>query len=73
MLGLIGGPLIIISGIAVLYDLIEAGGSVQALIPIPEFFLGVVARCLPRRQGFRPSPILEDPPRVIRDPSVGVS
>ncbi len=38
MLGLIGGPLIILAGIAVLFDLIEAGGPVQAVMTIPEFF-----------------------------------
>ena len=34
--GLIGGPLIIISGILVLFDVIEGGGSIQGLMSIPE-------------------------------------
>ncbi len=47
MLGLIGGPLIILSGIGVLFDWWNAGGTVQALATIPEFlwelFLGIYA------------------------------
>ena len=37
MLGLIGGPLIILSGIAVLFDVFEFGGTGQAIATIPEF------------------------------------
>ena len=37
MLGLIGGPLIILSGIGVLFDLYEAGSPVQGIVTIPEF------------------------------------
>ena len=36
-LGLIGGTLIILSGIGVLFDVFDAGGTVQALATIPEF------------------------------------
>ncbi len=36
-LGLIGGPLIVLSGIGVLFDVLDAGGTVQALATIPEF------------------------------------
>ncbi len=47
MLGLIGGPLIILSGIGVLFDAWDAGGTVQALATIPEFLwelsLGIYA------------------------------
>ena len=58
-LGLIGGPLIILSGIGVLFDAWDAGGTVQALATIPEFVwelsLGIYAAVL----GFkRDSPIL---------------
>ena len=45
MLGLIGGPLIIASGVGVLFGVIEAGGVVQAIATIPEalweLFLGI--------------------------------
>ena len=37
LFGLVGGPLIIISGALVILDVIEAGGAVQALMTIPEF------------------------------------
>src|SRR3954462_6000012 len=37
MLGLIGGPLIVASGIAVMFDVIERGGPVQSIATIPEF------------------------------------
>ena len=36
-LGLVGGPLICLSGIAVLFGVIEAGSPVQAIATIPEF------------------------------------
>jgi hypothetical protein len=37
LFGLVGGPLIIISGALVILDVIPAGGVVQALMTIPEF------------------------------------
>ena len=37
-LGLIGGPLIILSGLAVVLGLIEAGGLWQGIATVPEFF-----------------------------------
>ena len=37
MFGLMGGPLIIISGALVIFDVIKAGGAVQWLMTIPEF------------------------------------
>jgi hypothetical protein len=36
MFGLVGGPLIIISGALVIVDVIPADGAVQALMTIPE-------------------------------------
>jgi Domain of unknown function (DUF4386) len=38
MFGLIGGPLVIIAGTLVIFDAIEAGGPVQALMTVPEAF-----------------------------------
>ena len=47
MLGLIGGALIILSGIGVLFDVWDAGGTVQSIATIPEFLwelsLGIYA------------------------------
>jgi hypothetical protein len=37
MLGLIGGPLIILSGTLVLLDVVPAGSGVQVIATIPEF------------------------------------
>ena len=37
VLGLVGGPLIIASGIAVMFDVFEPGGTGQAIATIPEF------------------------------------
>jgi len=58
MLGLIGGPLICASGIAVLFGVIQQGGTVQSIATIPEFAwersLGIYLTV----KGFRPSPIL---------------
>jgi hypothetical protein len=58
MLGLIGGPLIIISGTLVLFDVIEAGGSVQAVMTIPEFFWELSLGIYLVVKGYKPSPIL---------------
>ena len=59
MLGLIGGPLVMITGIAVMFDAIERGGAVQAIATIPEFLweLSLSIYCIVK--GFRlSSPIL---------------
>jgi hypothetical protein len=66
-LGLIGGPLIIISGTLVMFGVGHAGSPVQGLVTIPEaaweLFLGVYCAL----KGFRPeSPILRGDTRVDR-------
>jgi hypothetical protein len=38
MVGLIGGPLLILAAILVLFDVIEGGGSLQGLMTLPEAF-----------------------------------
>ena len=58
MLGLIGGPLIIISGTAVLFDVIEPGSTAQVIATIPEFFWELSLGIYLVVKGFRPSPIL---------------
>ena len=37
LLGLVGGPLIILSGTLVMFDVAEPGGTLQSLSTIPEF------------------------------------
>jgi len=38
LFGLIGGPLLILAAVGVLFDVIEAGGPVQGLMTLPEAF-----------------------------------
>jgi hypothetical protein len=73
MLGLIGGPLIILAGILVIYDVIDAGGAIQGVMTIPEAFWELSLGIYLVVKGFRPSPILEGPPRVIQERGVGVA
>jgi hypothetical protein len=57
-LGLIGGPLIILSGTLVLFDVIDQGGTGQGLATIPEFLWELGLGLYATFKGFRPSPIL---------------
>ena len=72
MLGLIGGPLVMASGIAIMFDVTERGSTLQAIATIPEFFweLSLGIYCIVK--GFRPSPILDmdGTVRVPESPSV---
>jgi hypothetical protein len=47
MFGLVGGPLIILSGILVMFGVADQGGTLQGLATIPEFIwelgLGIYA------------------------------
>src|SRR4051794_24685551 len=66
-LGLVGGPLIVISGTLVLFGVTDAGGSLQGVATIPEglweLFLGVYCSVW----GFRPSsPVLQADARADR-------
>ena len=58
MLGLIGGPLLILAGIGVIFDVIEASGPVQGIMTIPaalwELSIGIFLIV----KGYRPSPAL---------------
>ncbi|MGZ5287908.1 MAG: DUF4386 domain-containing protein [Actinomycetota bacterium] len=60
MLGLVGGPLIMLSGAAIMLGLIERGGTLQGIATIPEFFweLSLGIYCVVK--GFKPSPITTD-------------
>jgi hypothetical protein len=73
-LGLIGGPLIILSGTLVLFGVDHKGGSLQGVATAPEFawelFLGVYCTF----KGFRPSsPILRADAREDRAPIPAVA
>jgi hypothetical protein len=57
VLGLIGGTLIIVSGVGVLFGVIEAGGAVQAIATIPEALWELLLGIWPIVRGFNPSAI----------------
>jgi hypothetical protein len=57
MLGLISGPLIIASGVGVLFGVIEAGGVWQIIATIPEFLWEFSLGIWPIVRGFNPSAI----------------
>src|SRR4051794_27447648 len=59
MLGLIGGPLICLSGLAVVLDVIDRGGAAQGIATIPEFLWELSLGIYPIVKGFKASPILE--------------
>jgi hypothetical protein len=57
MLGLIGGPLIILSGTLELFDVIEPGSGAQVIATVPEFFWELSLGIYLMVKGFKPSPI----------------
>jgi gamma-glutamyltranspeptidase len=60
VLGLIGGPLIIASGAAVLLGVIEAGSVWQSIATIPEFFWELSLGIWLIVRGFNPSVIASE-------------
>jgi hypothetical protein len=56
MLGLVGGPLLCISGAAVVLGVIEAGSVWQNVATVPEFFWELSLGVYLIVKGFRPSP-----------------
>lgn len=60
MLGLIGGPLVCLSGIAVVFDLIGRGSATQGIATVPEFLWELSLGLYLTVKGFRPSPITTD-------------
>ena len=56
-LGLVGGPLICITGTAVMFGVIEAGSAPQMLATIPEFFWELGFGVYLIVKGFKPSPV----------------
>ena len=53
MLGLVGGPLIVLSGTAVMFGVIEAGSAAQSARQHPGVLLGAQLRRLPDREGLQ--------------------
>ncbi len=72
MLGLVGGPLIILAGILVIFDVIETGGPIDGIMTIPEGLWELSLGIYLVAKGFRrDAPILADdaPVRVPESPS----
>ena len=61
MLGLVGGPLIIVSGTLVMFGVADPGGTLQGLATIPEGLVGAIAWHLLHREGLQA--IVPDSPR----------
>jgi hypothetical protein len=66
ILGLIAGPLICITGLGVVLDVIRRGGTVQAIATVPEFIWELSLGIYPIVKGFKASPILEAGPPTSR-------
>jgi hypothetical protein len=60
MLGLIGGPLVCLSGIAVVMDIIARGSAAQGIATIPEFLWELSLGVYLTVKGFKPSPLLDE-------------
>jgi hypothetical protein len=60
MFGLIGGPLLILAGILVIFDVIETGSAVDGLMTIPEAFWELSLGFYLIVKGFRPTPSLSE-------------
>jgi hypothetical protein len=58
MLGLIGGPLVAASAIAIIFDVIERGSAVQGVATIPEALWELSFGVYLIVKGFKPSPLL---------------
>jgi hypothetical protein len=63
-LGLIGGPLVCASGVAVLFGVFEQGGAGQMIAVIPEFFWELLLGIYLTVKGFRPSAAASEPART---------
>ena len=71
-LRLVGGPLIMLSGISIMIGLTERGGAFQAIATIPEFFWELLLGIYCVVRGFQPSsPILTGDARVSSDAAPG--
>jgi hypothetical protein len=70
-LGLVGGPLIILSGTLVIFGVGDAGGPLQGIATIPEFLWELSLGIYCTAKGFRPSsPLLQGDARDNRSAAV---
>ena len=61
-LGLVGGPLICLSGIAVMFDVDQPGDTLQGLATVPEFLWELLLGVYLTAREFRAAPILRGTP-----------
>ncbi len=57
MLGIVAGPVLLAAGIAVLFGVIEPGGTVQSLATVPEFIWELSLGIYLTVKGFRGAPV----------------
>jgi hypothetical protein len=60
MLGLVGGPLVCASGVAVVFDVIGRGSAAQSVATIPEFLWELSLGIYLTVKGFKASPLLDE-------------
>lgn len=65
MLGLIGGPLLVLSAILILLGVFDADTTPQAIFTIPEFFWELSVGLYLTFVGFKASPLLGDDVRIV--------
>jgi hypothetical protein len=69
MIGLIGGPLVTLGGIGVMFDLYDAGSPPQALAALPEIIWELSLGIYPLVWGFKACPVLD---RFREDEAAGL-
>ena len=67
-LGLIGGPLIILSGVAVMFGVGQPGGALQGIATLPEILWELCLCIYPIVWGFRAAPLLKGTRRAAAAP-----
>ena len=73
LLGLIAGPLVMASGIAVLFGVFQAGAAGQTIATIPEFLWELSLGLYLTIKGFRPSAVASEPARTATNELVAAA
>jgi hypothetical protein len=73
VLGLVGGPLVCATGIAVLFDVVEQGGAVQMIAVIPEFLWELLLGIYLTVKGFRSSAAAAEPARTATNEALSAA
>jgi hypothetical protein len=73
VLGLIGGPLLCASGIAVLFGVLELSGVEHTIAAMPEFLWELSLGIYLTVKGFRPSAAASEPPRTVTNQLVAAA